>query len=127
MSPLAGVRCWRSQTVKVPFVARRKVARRVNPRRLASTRTSPETRCFRSRASPASTFGGESRSLFHSATRDATEEIAPDAGHFSRNARAIVSEPLSHLEEEWIPVPESTFVTITRGDVTCEPFAPIAP
>ena len=70
---------------------------------------------------------GESRSLFHSASRDATEEIAPEAGRFSRNARAIVSEPLSDMEEEWIAVPEATFVTITKGDVSCQPFEPIAP
>ena len=70
---------------------------------------------------------GESRSLFHSASRDATMEIAPGANRFSRNARAIVSEPLSHLEDEWIGVPESSFLTITKGKVACEPFAPIAP
>ena len=70
---------------------------------------------------------GNSRSLFHSASRDATMEIAPDAGRFSRDARAIVSEPLNNLEEEWIPVPEASFLTITKGKVTCDPFAPIAP
>lgn len=70
---------------------------------------------------------GDSRSLFHSASRDATMEIAPDAGRFSRDARAIVSEPLDELADEWIPVPEATFLTITRGDVSCEPFTPIAP
>ena len=70
---------------------------------------------------------GESRSLYHSASREATMEIAPDAGGFSRDARAIVSEPLSHLEDEWVPVPEASFVEITQGDVRCEPFAPIAP
>jgi glutamine amidotransferase len=70
---------------------------------------------------------GESRSLFHSANRDATMEIAPGAGRFSRDARAIVSEPLSDLEEEWIQVPEATFVTIRNGDVSCEPFSPILP
>jgi glutamine amidotransferase len=70
---------------------------------------------------------GDSRSLFHSANRDATMEIAPEAGRFSRDARAIVSEPLSHLEAEWIPVPESSFVTISRGKISCEPFSPIAP
>ena len=70
---------------------------------------------------------GDSRSLFHSASRDATMDIAPDAGRFSRNARAIVSEPLSNLEEEWIPVPESSFLKITGGEISCEPFAPIAP
>lgn len=70
---------------------------------------------------------GKSRSLFHSATRDATMDIAPEAGRFSRDARAIVSEPLNDLEAEWIPVPESTFVTITRGKVSCTSFIPIAP
>jgi glutamine amidotransferase len=70
---------------------------------------------------------GESRSLFHSASRDATMEIAPDAGRFSRDARAIVSEPLNNLEAEWIPVPEASFLTITRGKITCDPFVPIAP
>ncbi len=70
---------------------------------------------------------GDSRSLFHSASRDATMEIAPDAGRFSRDARAIVSEPLNDLEAEWIPVPEASFLTITGGKVSCEPFTPIAP
>ena len=70
---------------------------------------------------------GNSRSLFHSASRDATMEIAPDAGRFSRDARAIVSEPLNNLEAEWLPVPEASFLTITKGKITCEPFTPIAP
>jgi glutamine amidotransferase len=70
---------------------------------------------------------GDSRSLFHSASRDATMEIAPDAGRFSRDARAIVSEPLDDLEAEWVAVPEASFLTITRGKITCESFAPIAP
>lgn len=70
---------------------------------------------------------GESRTLFHSASRDATMEIAPDAGRFSRDARAIVSEPLSDLETEWTPVPESSFLTIRRGEISREQFAPIAP
>lgn len=70
---------------------------------------------------------GESRSLFHSASRDATMEIAPEAGRFSRDARAIVSEPLDNLEAEWVAVPEASFISITKGKITCESFAPIAP
>ena len=70
---------------------------------------------------------GDSRSLFHSAHRDATMEIAPDAGRFSRDARAIVSEPLSSLEDDWVPVPESSFLTITGSEITCKPFTPIPP
>jgi glutamine amidotransferase len=70
---------------------------------------------------------GDSRSLFHSVSRDATMDIAPGASRFSRGARAIVSEPLTDLEEEWVVVPEGSFVTITGTDITCETFEPIAP
>jgi glutamine amidotransferase len=70
---------------------------------------------------------GDSRSLFHSSNRDATMEIAPDAGRFSKDARAIVSEPLNDLESEWVAVPESSFITITQGKISCESFAPIPP
>ena len=70
---------------------------------------------------------GSSRSLFHSASRDATAEIAPDAGRFSRGARAIVSEPLNNLEADWVPVPEASFLRISGGEIACEPFIPIPP
>lgn len=70
---------------------------------------------------------GESRSLFYSASREATAEIASESGRFARGARAIVSEPWSDLESDWAPVPESTFLTIAGGEITCEDFAPIAP
>mgnify|MGYP006889797423 CR=1 FL=1 len=69
----------------------------------------------------------ESRSLFHSVSRDATTEIAPEAGRFSRDARAIVSEPLDDLEADWVAVPEASFLTIHRGRITSESFAPITP
>lgn len=70
---------------------------------------------------------GKSRSLFHSVSRDAMMEIAPEAGRFSSDARAIVSEPLNHLEAEWVAVPEASFLTIHKGKVSCESFAPIPP
>ena len=68
---------------------------------------------------------GNSRSLFYSASRDATAEIAPDAGQFSKRARAIVSEPLSNLEADWVPVPEASFLKITGDKISCVPFSPI--
>lgn len=70
---------------------------------------------------------GRSRSLYYSASRDATMEIAPEAGRFSRNARAIVSEPLDDLEAEWVAVPEASFLTITGGQISCGSFTPITP
>jgi hypothetical protein len=38
-----------------------------------------------------------------------------------------VSEPLNDLQEEWIPVPEASFITITKGQISSKPFTPIAP
>ena len=70
---------------------------------------------------------GKSRSLYYSASRNAAMEIAPRAGKFSSDARAIVSEPLSTLASEWVPVPESSFLTITKGEISCRPFAPVPP
>lgn len=70
---------------------------------------------------------GSSRSLFHSVSRDATAEIAPEAGRFSRGARAIVSEPLSNLEADWVAVPEASFLRICGGEISCEPFIPTPP
>jgi glutamine amidotransferase len=67
---------------------------------------------------------GPSRSLFHSASINAIKDIAPRARKFSADARAIVSEPLSDLAEAWIPVPESSFLTITGGNVSTEAFEP---
>lgn len=70
---------------------------------------------------------GESRSLYHSASREATSEIADGEVRFARGARAVVSEPLTAFEEDWVPVPESGFLRISGRDITCERFTPIAP
>lgn len=70
---------------------------------------------------------GDSRTLFHSASREATSEIADDSVRFARGARAVVSEPLTAFEEDWVPVPESGFLHIHGRDVSCEKFVPIAP
>lgn len=71
---------------------------------------------------------GQSRSLFHSASIAAIREMLPEIGRrLSPDARAIVSEPLSNLADAWIAIPESSFVTITAGNVTVRPFTPELP
>lgn len=70
---------------------------------------------------------GESRTLFHSESVEAIRDIAPEADRFSTDSRAIVSEPLTDLAEAWIPVEESSFITILAGDVERRSFAPEAP
>lgn len=65
---------------------------------------------------------GSSRTLFHSVEIDAMKEIAPDVDRFSSDSRALVSEPLSDLKDAWVPIPESSFVKIHKGDVQIEDF-----
>lgn len=65
---------------------------------------------------------GDSRSLYHSVSIESMKDIAPNIERFREDSRALVSEPLSHQEELWVPIPESSFVTIKDGDVTIEEF-----
>jgi predicted glutamine amidotransferase len=69
----------------------------------------------------------QSRSLYHSASIDALAEIHPALQRFSRDARAVVSEPLSDMSEAWVRVPESSAVVIESGEVNVLPFAPRSP
>ena len=54
-------------------------------------------------------------------------EVPVGVGRFSKDARAIVSEPLGDLEAAWVPVQEASFLTIYRGKVSYESFAPVSP
>jgi len=68
-----------------------------------------------------------SRTLFHSTSMQALQEIYPDLKRFSPDARAVVSEPLSDLTEAWEEIPESTAVIIYRGEVERHAFEPQLP
>lgn len=70
---------------------------------------------------------GDSRTLYYSDSIDAIKDVAPEAGKFSPDARAIVSEPLSDLAEVWIKVEESNFISVYHGEVQCSRFEPEAP
>ena len=58
---------------------------------------------------------------------EALQEINPDLRRFSPDARAVVSEPIGTLTEGWEEIPESTAVTIVRGEIECQPFEPRLP
>jgi glutamine amidotransferase len=68
----------------------------------------------------------ESRTLFYSKDVDALRNLHPDADSFSDDARAIVSEPLSEIDD-WVPIDESTWIVVDHGAVELEPFEPITP
>jgi glutamine amidotransferase len=69
----------------------------------------------------------QSRTLFHSRTSDALDELNPQAATFDENSVAIVSEPFTHLDDYWQEIPESTAVIITDGMIDSRPFIPRVP
>ncbi len=68
-----------------------------------------------------------SRTLFHSMSMQALQEIHPDLKRFSPDARAVVSEVLSDLTDAWEEIPESVAVIIYRGEVERRAFEPQLP
>lgn len=69
----------------------------------------------------------QSRSLYHSTSMEALQQINPELERFSRDARAIVSEPLGEMKEAWVRVPESSAVVVESGEVEVLPFTPRPP
>lgn len=68
-----------------------------------------------------------SRTLFHSKSMEALQEIYPQLERFSPDARAVVSEPLGHLTDAWEEIPESTAVIVYRGAAERRSFEPQVP
>jgi glutamine amidotransferase len=70
--------------------------------------------------------------LYHSHSIAALKEVAPpelrnSVTEYSDDARAVVSEPLTELPGPWKKIPESTFLTVERGEVHYEQFRPEMP
>lgn len=68
-----------------------------------------------------------SRTLFHSKSMRALQEVYPHLAQFSTDARAVVSEPFTELSDEWEEIPEATAVVVYRGEVERHAFAPQSP
>jgi predicted glutamine amidotransferase len=68
----------------------------------------------------------DSRTLFYSKDTSALQNLHPDVDTFSQDARAVVSEPLSEMED-WIAVDEATWLVVEKGGVETRPFAPVSP
>jgi len=68
-----------------------------------------------------------SRSLFHSKSMQALQEVYPDLKRFSLDARAVVSEPLTDLSDQWEEIPESMAAIIYRGEIERHAFEPRVP
>lgn len=68
-----------------------------------------------------------SRTLFLSRNTEALRDVHPDLRRFSDDARAIVSEPLSNLSDEWQEIPECTAVIVQEGQMTTHDFTPKPP
>ena len=72
----------------------------------------------------------DSRSLFYTSDASKIRDLYPEHPRgdlIGDTARLIASEPTTDLEGVWNPVPESTAVIISRGNVELQPFEPSAP
>lgn len=68
---------------------------------------------------------GNSRTLFYSESKESVLALYPEHERqhvYPENARAVVSEPLASLEGVWMPIDESTAVTVGDGKVTMQSF-----
>lgn len=70
---------------------------------------------------------GRTLGLFHSRSVEAQPELHPRAARFSEDTRAVVSEPLTALSDEWVEIPESAAVVVEGGDVSVRTFEPKPP
>lgn len=70
----------------------------------------------------------DSRSLFYSEAVCTLKKLLANttarADMFDDTARAVVSEPLGDIPGVWLPVPESSFLTVHNGEVDIEDFVP---
>jgi predicted glutamine amidotransferase len=74
----------------------------------------------------------KSRTLYLSKDIAAIRDLVPQdrrsrLDRVTDDARTIVSEPFSDLPEMWQEIPESTFITISAGEVETRPFEPTPP
>lgn len=67
---------------------------------------------------------GKSRTLFHSVSKEAIQELHPDVGELPEDLRIVVSEPFSDLTDLWVEIPESSVVIVEQGEVSPLPFTP---
>ena len=70
-----------------------------------------------------------SRTLYHSRDLATLRHLVPPRmrdrlAELSEDARVVVSEPFGDLPGAWEEIPESSFVTVTGGEVTREEFVP---
>ena len=73
---------------------------------------------------------GDSRSLFFSNDITALQATHPDVEvlrGLSEETRLVVSEPLGEMVGAWIPVPESSYGVVQKGQDELGAFRPVAP
>ena len=74
----------------------------------------------------------DSRTLYFSESVAALREVVPDGyrgrlDKYTEEARVVVSEPFHDLPNAWIPVPESSMLTLDAGRIERRDFVPLAP
>ena len=74
---------------------------------------------------------GDSRTLYVSESVSALRAVIPEhyrdrLDKYTEDARAVVSEPFHDLPNAWLPVPESSMLTVDAGRIERRAFAPLA-
>ncbi len=72
----------------------------------------------------------DSRTLYFSESVAALRDVIPDEyrdrlDKYTEDARVVVSEPFHDLPNAWIPVPESSMLTLDAGRIEQRDFAPL--
>jgi glutamine amidotransferase len=67
---------------------------------------------------------GESRTLFCSEHMEALKSLYPELEPFSSDARAVVSEPIGGMVDNWMEIPESSVTVVEGGHLESMPFNP---
>ena len=65
-----------------------------------------------------------SRTLYHSKSIEALRRVNPELERLSTDARAIVSEPLSDMTDQWTEIPESSAIVVEGGEISTHAFEP---
>ena len=69
---------------------------------------------------------GETATLFHSKSMEQLRKLNPGGTDLSDDALAVVSEPLSELQD-WVDIGESTAIVVDHGRIMTFPFRPSLP
>jgi len=65
-----------------------------------------------------------SKTLYYNRGKEGLEDVLNQASEISAKGTVLLSEPIDDCPDNWVAVPESSFVSVEGGEVSIEPFRP---